>query len=203
MNHPSNLRGIGFMLLAGFVFVLNDSFMKLVLADLPPYEVLVLRGGFGAIFARTFPWFFTGIRQNGGAVLNRFVFLRAAVSRPAAILTYILALAQSAHWRCDGDFPDHAAAGYPGHGAYSSRTGLALADRLGNFGLCRGFAGGPAGPGHDFALCHAGLCDGSVCSLARSWPGATFQARCRPMLSTFVTILIVVAVSSALCGLHF
>ena len=51
MAHSSNLRGIGFMLLSGFAFVLNDSFMKLAIVDLPPYEVLLLRGLSGAFFA--------------------------------------------------------------------------------------------------------------------------------------------------------
>lgn len=93
MNHPSNLRGIGFMLIAGFVFVLNDSFMKLLLADFPPYEVLALRGAFGMVIAGSF----LGLRgelQHWRTALNRFVFLRAGLEA-AAILTYILALAHA------------------------------------------------------------------------------------------------------------
>jgi len=44
MHHPTNLRGIVCMILAGGTFVTNDSFMKLVLADTPPMQVLFMRG---------------------------------------------------------------------------------------------------------------------------------------------------------------
>lgn len=93
MNHTSNLRGIGFLLLAGFVFVLNDSMMKLALVSLPPYEVLVLRGGFGAVIATVFLGF-SGELKTWRQALNRFVFLRAGLEA-GAILTYILALAHA------------------------------------------------------------------------------------------------------------
>ncbi len=93
MNHPSNLRGIGFLLLAGFVFVFNDSLMKLALMSLPPYEVLALRGAFGMIIAVVFLGF-SGELGAWRNALNRFVFLRAGLEA-AAILTYILALAHA------------------------------------------------------------------------------------------------------------
>ena len=38
MAASSNLRGIVFMLLSGFTFVLNDSLMKLAMADLTVME---------------------------------------------------------------------------------------------------------------------------------------------------------------------
>ncbi len=44
MTAQSNLRGIMFMLLAGAAFVANDSLIKLTLDELPPMQVLVLRG---------------------------------------------------------------------------------------------------------------------------------------------------------------
>ncbi len=93
MTHTSNLRGIGFLLLAGLVFVLNDSFMKLALISLPPYEVLVLRGGFGTLIACLFLGF-SGELSAWRQALNRFVFLRAGLEA-GAILTYILALAHA------------------------------------------------------------------------------------------------------------
>ena len=93
MALSSNLRGIGFLLMGGFVFVLNDSFMKLAMADLPPYEVLVLRGFSGAIFA-AMVLLATGEARQWLVSLNRFVFLRAALET-GAILTYILALAHA------------------------------------------------------------------------------------------------------------
>lgn len=44
MNKTSNLSGIAAMLAATAVFVLGDSFMKLVTETVPPFEVLFLRG---------------------------------------------------------------------------------------------------------------------------------------------------------------
>ena len=44
MHRPSDLSGIAAMLAATAVFVVGDSFMKLVTEDLPPFEVLFLRG---------------------------------------------------------------------------------------------------------------------------------------------------------------
>ena len=44
MHRPSDLSGIAAMLAATGSFVVGDSFMKLVTEDLPPFEVLFLRG---------------------------------------------------------------------------------------------------------------------------------------------------------------
>src|SRR5712672_2410234 len=43
MDRSSDLSGIAAMLAATAVFVVGDSFMKLVTADLPPFETLFLR----------------------------------------------------------------------------------------------------------------------------------------------------------------
>jgi drug/metabolite transporter (DMT)-like permease len=94
MTHSSNLRGIGFMLAGAGTFVLNDSLMKLALADLPPYEVLVLRGlsgTFCALVLLAIMGDFTKLPQ----ALNRWVFLRGLLE-VGAILTYILALSHAA-----------------------------------------------------------------------------------------------------------
>lgn len=93
MTQTSNLRGIGFMLAGAGTFVLNDSFMKLALADLPPYEVLSLRGVFGTL------WAFIMLAAMGDLkklplAFNKWVMLRG-VLEVGAILTYILALAHS------------------------------------------------------------------------------------------------------------
>lgn len=93
MTQTSNLRGIGFMLAGAGTFVLNDSFMKLALADLPPYEVLSLRGVFGTL------WAFIMLAAMGDLkklplAFNRWVMLRG-VLEVGAILAYILALAHS------------------------------------------------------------------------------------------------------------
>jgi drug/metabolite transporter (DMT)-like permease len=44
MRRTSNLSGVAAMLTATASFVVGDSFMKLVTSDLPPFEVLFLRG---------------------------------------------------------------------------------------------------------------------------------------------------------------
>ena len=44
MRRTSNLSGVAAMLAATGSFVVGDSFMKLVTTDLPPFEVLFLRG---------------------------------------------------------------------------------------------------------------------------------------------------------------
>jgi drug/metabolite transporter (DMT)-like permease len=43
VNRSSDLSGIAAMLAATAVFVVGDSFMKLVTHDLPPFETLFLR----------------------------------------------------------------------------------------------------------------------------------------------------------------
>ena len=49
MHIPSNLRGILSMLLSGLSFVCCDSFLKMLVRDLPPMEALVLRGTAAAV----------------------------------------------------------------------------------------------------------------------------------------------------------
>ena len=93
MTQASNLRGIGFMLAGAGTFVFNDSLMKMALADLPPYEVLTLRGLFGTAFALVLLAAMGDLKKLPQA-LNRWVFLRAALE-VGAILTYILALANA------------------------------------------------------------------------------------------------------------
>jgi drug/metabolite transporter (DMT)-like permease len=93
MNQSSNLRGIAFMLAGAGTFVLNDSFMKLALADLPPYEVLVMRGISGTICALVIMTVMGDLPRLSSA-FNRWVFLRG-ILEVGAILTYILALAHA------------------------------------------------------------------------------------------------------------
>lgn len=94
MTTQSNLRGIGFLLAGAGVFVLNDSFMKIALADLPPYEVLVMRGLSGTLCAIGLSALLGDLKKLPAA-FNRWVFLRA-ILEVGAILTYILALAHAA-----------------------------------------------------------------------------------------------------------
>ena len=93
MAIPANLRGILYMLASGLTFVFNDSLMKLAMGGLPPYEVLVMRGLSGTIFAFCF-LAFNGELQFRSSMISRPVMLRAGLEC-FAILTYILALAHS------------------------------------------------------------------------------------------------------------
>jgi drug/metabolite transporter (DMT)-like permease len=93
MTQSSNLRGIAFMLAGAGTFVLNDSFMKLALADLPPYEVLTLRGISGTICALVVMAAMGDLTKLPSA-FNRWVLLRG-ILEVGAILTYILALAHA------------------------------------------------------------------------------------------------------------
>ena len=90
MHHTSNLRGIVFMVLAGGTFVANDSFMKLVLADAPPMQVLFMRGM--AAFLWCLPLvFILGYGRDIHRVVNPWVLLRAAFEI-LAVTSFILAL---------------------------------------------------------------------------------------------------------------
>jgi drug/metabolite transporter (DMT)-like permease len=93
MAPTSNLRGIAFMLTGAGTFVLNDSFMKIALADLPPYEVLVLRGLSGTLCALVLLAIMGDVSKLPSA-FNRWVFLRGFLE-VGAILTYILALSHA------------------------------------------------------------------------------------------------------------
>lgn len=90
MSLSPNLRGIMFMILAAGTFVANDSFMKLVLADTPPMQVLVMRGIAATLWC--FPLLFAlGYRQEIPHAANRWVILRGACE-VVAILSFIVAL---------------------------------------------------------------------------------------------------------------
>ena len=90
MHHSSNLRGIVFMVLAGGTFVANDSFMKLVLADTPPMQVLFMRGL--AAFLWCLPLvFILGYGRDIHRVLDPWILLRAAFEI-LAVTSFILAL---------------------------------------------------------------------------------------------------------------
>ena len=93
MPIPANLRGIFYMLASGLTFVFNDSLMKLAMGALPPYEVLVMRGLSGILFALCL-LAFNGELKIHRKMISRPVLLRAGLEC-IAILTYILALAHA------------------------------------------------------------------------------------------------------------
>ncbi len=90
MAMSPNLRGIGFMILAAGAFVTNDSFMKIVLADTPPMQVLFMRGA--AAFIWCLPLLFVlGHREDIPRAFNPWVLLRGACEL-LAIMSFIIAL---------------------------------------------------------------------------------------------------------------
>lgn len=89
---PSGLAGILAMLVSTASFVICDSLMKVVTEDVPPFEVLFLRGISGVLccaglLAARGEW-----RQIAGA-LDRHALLRAA-GETASVLCYIVALSR-------------------------------------------------------------------------------------------------------------
>jgi drug/metabolite transporter (DMT)-like permease len=91
MTPTSNLRGIIYMVLSGLTFVSCDSFLKLMLLDVPPLQSLVLRG----ISATT--WCLGLITIMGqfkdlAKALNLWTVLRS-LAEVVAVTAFILALA--------------------------------------------------------------------------------------------------------------
>jgi len=92
MRRTSNLSGIAAMLAATASFVVCDTFMKLVTSDLPPFEVLFLRGvaaslACGLLLVPLGDW-----RAISSAVHLR-PLMRAA-AETLSVLCYIVALAR-------------------------------------------------------------------------------------------------------------
>ncbi len=92
MHKPSDLYGIAAMLAATAIFVVGDTFMKLLTEDLPPFQVLFLRGlaatiACGLLLMVRREW--TGFAD----ALSIRVLLRAA-GETLGTLCYIIALAQ-------------------------------------------------------------------------------------------------------------
>lgn len=89
----SNLRGILYMLIGAGSFVLNDSMMKLIMADAPPYQTLFMRGVFAFVWAIPLLTVL-GHWKDLPLAINRFVFARGLLE-VMAIMTFILALAKA------------------------------------------------------------------------------------------------------------
>lgn len=90
MDISPNLRGIACMVLASGTFVANDSFMKLVLADTPPLQVLFMRGIAATLWCVPLV-FLLGYGRDILRVLNPWVLLRAFFEI-VAVVSFILAL---------------------------------------------------------------------------------------------------------------
>ena len=90
MSRTSNLSGIAAMLAATAVFVVSDSFMKLVTEDLPPFEVLFLRA-IAASLACAVLVTLQGEWRVIAGIFNSRALLRA-VGETLATLCYVVAL---------------------------------------------------------------------------------------------------------------
>ncbi|HSV00380.1 MAG TPA: DMT family transporter [Roseiarcus sp.] len=92
MHRFSNVRGVAAMLAATASFVVGDSFMKAVTADLPPFEVLFLRGIAASLACGLMLGALGHLRVIASA-LNPHALLRAA-GETLSVLCYIVALAR-------------------------------------------------------------------------------------------------------------
>jgi drug/metabolite transporter (DMT)-like permease len=92
MNRSSDLSGIAAMLAATAVFVVGDSFMKLVTADLPPFETLFLRSIAASIACAVLVTLRGEWRVISG-VFDVRALLRAA-GETLCTLCYVVALAR-------------------------------------------------------------------------------------------------------------
>jgi drug/metabolite transporter (DMT)-like permease len=92
MRRTSDLSGIAAMLAATAVFVVGDSFMKLVTEDLPPFEVLFLRS-IAASLACAVLVALRGEWRAISGVLDIRALLRAA-GETLCTLCYVVALAR-------------------------------------------------------------------------------------------------------------
>lgn len=82
------------MVLSAGSFVLNDSLMKSVIRDLPPYEVLFVRSIFASVWLIGLLAIMGNLRDLPQA-FNRFVISRG-VMEIGSVLTFVLALAHAA-----------------------------------------------------------------------------------------------------------
>ena len=92
MHKASDLGGIVAMLAATAAYVVGDSFMKIVTEDIPPFEVLFLRGIAASLACAVL----VAVRGEWGALsgmLNGRALLRAA-GETLSTLCYIVALAR-------------------------------------------------------------------------------------------------------------
>jgi drug/metabolite transporter (DMT)-like permease len=195
MRKTSNLSGVAAMLAATASFVVCDTLMKLVTSDLPPFEVLFLRGiaasaACGALLMALGDW------RDISSALNPRALLRAA-AETLSVLCYIVALARLpiadviAIMQTAPLFLIVALAFLLGEPVGAARVGLVLL----------GFAGGllvtqpgPAGISSAALLAFAS----AVLIAARDLIGRGVPARVPVMVVTFATNVMVMAVAAAM-----
>jgi drug/metabolite transporter (DMT)-like permease len=195
MPRPSNLSGIAAMLAGTGSFVVGDSFMKLVTNDLPPFEVLFLRGvaaslACGLLLLVLGDWRFVSSALHPRAVLR-------AAGETLSVLCYIVALARM-------PIADVVAILQTAPLILILAVAFLLRERVGAARVALalvGFAGaflvaqpGPAGisPAAPFAFASALLI------AARDLVGRDVPARIPVMVVTFATNVMVMVVAAAM-----
>jgi drug/metabolite transporter (DMT)-like permease len=91
MRSSSNLRGIIYMVLSGLTFVSCDSFLKLMLVEVPPMQSLVLRGVSATVWCLGLLAVMGQLKDLPKA-LNFWTVLRS-LAEVVAVTAFILALA--------------------------------------------------------------------------------------------------------------
>lgn len=89
---PSPLRGILCMVLATASFVICDSCMKLVMADVKPMQVLFMRGVAACLWSLPL-LLLLGYRKQAFHLTNRWVLLRA-LFEVIAVMSFVIGLAK-------------------------------------------------------------------------------------------------------------
>jgi drug/metabolite transporter (DMT)-like permease len=195
MGQTSNLSGVAAMLAATASFVVCDSFMKLVTTDLPPFEVLFLRGIAASLTCGVLVVTLEDWRDIAAALQPRSL-LRAA-AETLSVLCYIVALAR---------LPIADVIAIMQTAPLFLILGLAflLRERVGAARLALvlvGFAGGllVAQPGSGGPSPAALFAFGSAILIAvRDLIGRSVPARIPVMVVTFATNVMVMAVAGAM-----
>lgn len=91
MHSPQNLRGIVYMVLAGVTFVSCDSFLKLMLLEVPPLQSLVMRGLAATVWCLGL-LASTGQLKDLPKALDYWTIMRS-LAEVVAVTCFILALA--------------------------------------------------------------------------------------------------------------
>lgn len=191
-DHP--LRGPLLMVLATGSYVVNDTLMKLATEDLPPYQTLMLRGLFAALWGLPL---MAALGHAGRArlMVDKHVLARN-LSETLAILCYVVALANM-------PIADATAIGQITPLIIILGAALAFGEPLGGQTLvliCCGFAGAllvaqPTGAGISiFALLAAG---NAVMSAVRDLAGRRIAAEVPGMIVAMSAVVVVLVCAAA------
>jgi len=195
MRKTPNLSGVAAMLAATGSFVVGDSFMKLVTADLPPFEVLFLRG-VAASLACGLLLVALGDARLVSSALHPRAMLRAA-GETLSVLCYIVALARMpiadviAILQTAPLILILAVAFFLRERVGAGRVALALVGFAGAFCVAQP---GPAGISPAALLAFAS----AVLIAARDLVGRDVPARIPVMVVTFATNVMVMAASAVM-----